>query len=200
MYLCIIKYGNMKNEYCVYLHIKETDGSPFYVGKGLKSRSYQKTSRNKWWCSVVDKHNYDIIYLEENLTETQALEREVYWIKRIGRKSLGLGPLVNLTDGGEGTSGRIVSEVTRLKTSLSNKGQIYHGLNSGQKRSEATKLKISTAKKGCVGGRSLVVLDLATGIFYSSIKEAAIYNNFKPRTLEAQLSGQNPNTTTLVRV
>jgi len=86
----------------IYLHIRLTDGSPFYVGKGNGRRATRTQHRNNWWHNIVNKHGFDIIMLEEGLTEEQALEKEIYWINRIGRKDQGKGPLVNMTDGGVG--------------------------------------------------------------------------------------------------
>jgi hypothetical protein len=47
------------------------------------------------------------------------------------------------------------------------------------------------------GGQSKYVINLETGIFYESAKEAAKYMNIKYCTLRAMLSGQNPNKTNL---
>ena len=99
-----------QNKYYIYLHIKLDTGEPFYVGKGTGNRANSKMNRSKWWKNTVTKHNYDVIMLEEGLIEEEALIREIYWIKRIGRKDIGLGPLVNMTDGGEGISGFKFSE------------------------------------------------------------------------------------------
>ena len=49
-------------------------------------------------------------------SEAECLDREMADIGRIGRHDLGTGPLANLTDGGEGTSG--LSEETRQRIDL----------------------------------------------------------------------------------
>lgn len=59
------------------------------------------------------------------------------------------------------------------------------GLNSGEKWSG---LKSSVAK---------IVIDLKTGIFYYSIREAAMYNGFKMNTLYDKLTGVSINDTSL---
>jgi len=89
-------------KFYVYLHIKLTNGEPFYVGKGNNKRCDSKKGRSNWWLKTVNKYGYDVILLEENLTEEEAFKEEIYWIYRIGRRDKGLGPLVNLTDGGDG--------------------------------------------------------------------------------------------------
>lgn len=176
--------------YYVYLHIKLTDGTPFYVGKGKDRRALSK-KRSNWWKRVVNKYGYDIIFLEIKLTEQEATEREKYWIKRIGRKDLGLGPLVNMTDGGEGTSGIIkISQPqtpeTKLKISLANKGKI--AWNKGKSHSAIKGSKHYDSKK---------VINTKTGEIYDTILDAAKAIGIKRSTLSAKLSGQNTNKTDL---
>lgn len=107
------------NNYYVYLHIKETNGEPFYVGKGKDKRANISSGRNNWWNKIYQKYGFDIIFLEENLTNEEALILEEYWIKRIGRRNTNTGLLINLTDGGENGKNRIVSDETKRKMSIS---------------------------------------------------------------------------------
>jgi hypothetical protein len=97
--------------FCVYLH-KRPDGSLFYVGKGLKSRAtcFAPSRRTKWHASVVAKYGRENIGIEiiPCSGEVEALMLEMAHIaiaRAAGAK------LVNLTSGGEGTSGRKVSEL-----------------------------------------------------------------------------------------
>lgn len=113
------------DNYYIYLHIKLTNGEPFYVGKGTGNRKNSKAMRNKWWKNIVNKYDFDVILLEENLTQEKAFELEQYWIKKIGRENL-----CNLTDGGDGYKGGIawnkgipMSDETKKKLSLANKGK-----------------------------------------------------------------------------
>lgn len=200
----------------VYIHIKETDGIPFYVGKGKDKRAYSIQGRNKWWKNTVAKHGYDIIMLEENLTADEACEREIYWIKRIGRKDLGLGPLVNVTDGGEGVNGRIyiTSNETKRKLSEAHTGKQLSDIHknaisqahknrtnfrSGHKLSDEHKLKISKACKGkSTNGKK--VIDSATGVIYKSLSEAARINGITISTLSKYLVGTRTNKTTLAYI
>jgi len=56
-----------------------------------------------------------IIFLKTGLTEEEALKHEVYMISVLGRKDLGTGILRNLTDGGDGVSGLVMSEEAKEK-------------------------------------------------------------------------------------
>jgi hypothetical protein len=104
-------------KYYLYCHsIKETD-SIFYFGIGTKSkqdlrisgysRAFSKHLRSSFWFNVTNKHDYNVIILEESNDYKYIKQQEVKFIKLYGRRDLDLGDLVNLTDGGEGTSGVI---------------------------------------------------------------------------------------------
>jgi hypothetical protein len=177
--------------YCIYLHIKLTNGEPFYVGKGSKSRVINKSNRSKWWKRTVDKYGYDVILIEENLTEEEAFEKEKYWIDRIGRRDLDKGPLVNMTDGGEGTSGRkwIVSEETKKKMSLS---------KIGIKHSDEHNQNISKSNRGNNCGKRNIILDTSNGVFYYSLTEAADAFSIPIPRLSRYLLGTRTNKTTLI--
>ena len=154
--------------YYVYLHIKSTDGTPFYVGKGKGDRAYTTIRRNRWWNHVYEKHGMDIILLEDGLSEVDALDREKYWIKRIGRAHLNNGTLVNLTGGGDGTTkDRYISDEFREKCS---KRMMGHTINNGRKHSEeVNKLK---GKKG--GDNVTAKTIIHEGIKYPCLKD--LYN------------------------
>ncbi len=110
----------MEKKYYIYAHINPVKNEIFYIGKGKDKRATLKDGRSKFWKNIVNKYGYNIEILEDNLSEGVAFEREIYHINRIGRRDLGLGTLVNLTDGGEGRSGCIISEETRKKISENN--------------------------------------------------------------------------------
>ena len=114
-----------QNRFYIYLHITADTGRPFYVGKGMGNRANVVRGRTNYWKNIVTKHGFDVIMLETDLFEAESLERERYWISRIGRKDLGLGPLINFTDGGEGQSGRKMSEETKEKLRVANYGNKY---------------------------------------------------------------------------
>jgi hypothetical protein len=97
----------------VYAHLKADTLEPFYVGEGHGRRAWSPYGRSKHWNAVKHKHGIVVMIAQDDMMEAIAFELERNLIARIGRKDLGLGPLVNHTNGGEGTSGRVVSAKTR---------------------------------------------------------------------------------------
>lgn len=123
------------NIYYVYAYLRKSDNTPYYIGKGKGNRAFKKHVG----VSVPDDKS-KIIILEKNLTEIGALALERRYIRWWGRKDIGTGILINRTEGGDGSSGCILSEETKRKMSLARKG------NSN--KSIATRLKISISLKG----------------------------------------------------
>ena len=117
--------------YYTYAYLRE-DKTPYYIGKGKDDRIYSTNRRIK-----PPKDKSRIIYLKQNLTEEEAFRHEIYMISVLGRKDLGTGILHNMTDGGEGTSGAIISDETRRKI-----GEV------SKNPSEETRRKMSEAQKG----------------------------------------------------
>jgi len=104
-----------------YKHYRLDTQEVFYVGIGDSERPYSDDSRNPHWHHIVNKVGYRIEIIKENLTWEDACEWEISEIKQIGRCDLGLGPLVNLTDGGEGSQGVIVTEERKQNVSIGTK-------------------------------------------------------------------------------
>lgn len=126
------------NDFYVYSHHKANTDKVFYIGKGRKERD-KKKCRSKHWNNIVNKHGLTIKRIHENLLELEAMSLEIKLIKEIGRLDLGTGPLINLTDGGEGLSGFVRTPENRLKLSLA---------NLGKKNSPESNIKRSIAHKG----------------------------------------------------
>ena len=167
----------------VYLHIKSTNGEPFYVGKGKGNRAFDfKKSRSTMWNNVSKKYGVDVIILEDNLTNKAACELEIYWIKRIGRRDLNEGTLVNHSDGGEGVvnwSDDMKNRVSKSHTGRIHTAKSRQNMKNGQikrfqnnpsnrkntKLSQETIQRISDSKKG----KNLkIILDCYNGVFYTS--------------------------------
>ena len=133
------------NRYYVYAYF---DGDvPIYIGAGCKDRD---TSHLKSWvtrcpylhnklCKMRREGREPVIRrLLEGLTFRESRDWECFFILAIGRKNLGVGPLYNLTDGGEGTVNVIRSDIIRQRTSLAVKAY-YARPGKRQYRSAAAK-------------------------------------------------------------
>ena len=103
----------------VYQHRRKDNSEVFYVGIGENiQRAYHTSSRNRHWKNTVKKVEYVVEILYENISWEEACKKEQELIKLYGRKDLGLGSLVNKTDGGEGAKGLKHSEGYKNKLSL----------------------------------------------------------------------------------
>lgn len=126
---------------------------PFYVGKGNSDRyiTHMKTYRlskkthlsNK--INKIKESNIEpfIIKLYDNLSESDSMNFEKIIIGGIGKIINRNGPLVNITDGGEGVSGLKHTLSSRLKMSL--KGENHP--NWGKHPSYETRYKMSNNLK-----------------------------------------------------
>lgn len=121
------------------------NNEPIYVGKGKCNRAWAhlKSSKKHPFINRLKlmSHNniIPIIGIYAGLDEDFALLLEVELISKFGRKDLGKGSLLNLTDGGEGISGKTHSQLTRVLIAQANTGKIV---------SEETKKKMSISGKG----------------------------------------------------
>jgi len=133
------------NRFYTYAYLR-VDRSPYYVGKGQEYRLYEKYGRE----IKPPKDKSRIIFLKQNLTEQEAFKHEKYMIAVLGRKDLGTGILHNRTDGGEGASGSVRSEETKIKISKSKKGKLVGKDNPfyGKSHSGKNRRKQSERMKG----------------------------------------------------
>jgi hypothetical protein len=86
-----------------YIHRQADDGSVFYVGKGSITRARTASGRSNFWKRVVNKHGKVVEICAGWDTEQEAFEHEKFLI--LCFKDMGCR-LTNMTNGGEGTSGR----------------------------------------------------------------------------------------------
>jgi len=132
-------------EFYTYLHCRP-DGTPFYVGKGFGKRSHRfSQGRTAHYKNVIAKYGKENIgvFVFPCESEKQALEDEVATIAQLRREGYAL---VNLTNGGEGASGRTQSASTREKVSAARKGKPNGRL--GKTLSAETRAKQSAARMG----------------------------------------------------
>jgi hypothetical protein len=132
------------NTCVVYRHIRLDKNEPFYIGiSSRKRRPYDKHGRSSFWWNIINKTDYRIEILFDNLSWDEACEKEKEFIKLYGRRDLGLGSLINQTDGGEGVVGKPAwnKGIKTFKPSW----------NAGKKTSLKTRNKISESNKGKPG-------------------------------------------------
>lgn len=177
----------MLNKYYVYVYLDprkegnfkygeyDFNYEPFYVGKGYGNRLFEhlRPSRlNKVNGNIIKQNKINkllnngykpiIIKICENLTEDVALELEIKLICLMGRINVRTGVLTNMTDGGDGTLGRNITD--EFKEKQSNLMKTYYSenpipnevkdkisqslLSKKMVRSKETRDKIGNANKG----------------------------------------------------
>jgi hypothetical protein len=170
----------------VYRHIRKDKDQVFYIGigtddKGKYTRAYSK-NRNRYWKRIVDKTNYEVEILFDDITKEEALSKEVEFIQIYGRGDLGLGTLCNLTDGGEGVVNMSEEGKERLREMRRNtimpqeQKDRYSEMFKGSGNPNASKI---------ICGKTLKV--------FGSIQEASEYFKINKHTLRNNLNGKNCN-------
>ena len=131
-------------QFYTYLHCKP-DGTPFYVGKGCGKRFRVFTQRGEFHANVVAKYGAKniLLFVFPCDSEQQAFDDEIQQIAQLRRDGF---RLANSTDGGEGASGRVLSEESLRKLSESHTGQ--PAWNKGMRMSEEFCARMSQALTG----------------------------------------------------
>lgn len=116
---------------------------PFYIGRGKNKRSHvhmnnsllkKKSEKNDIINEIINNDKKPIIeFLSTGLTYSESDKMERYYISKIGRIKDG-GTLTNLTTGGQGNSGYIMSDESKQKMINSNiKNGLYIRLSEKMK-------------------------------------------------------------------
>ena len=148
--------------YCLYRHIRLDKNEVFYIGIGSERRSRVKSGRNKIWKNIVNKSDWKSEIMLDNLTLEEAKEKEIFFIRLYGRINTKTGTLANMTDGGDGTCGMILSDEAKRKI----------GLKSSQ-RTPAMK-----GKGKWIGHEDDIIKDIQLGFTEKMIKEKYNCSNF----------------------
>jgi hypothetical protein len=180
----------------VYQYLRE-DGTPYYVGKGKGNRAWNRNKHERIRRPLKDDR---IIIVKDNLTEQEAHNLEINLIAKFGRKDIGTGILRNLTNGGEGGSGRKNSPEHIAAMARANVGNTYNlgkkrsndviekiaKANTGKKRTEETKKKLSESH---IGKKDSVETKLKKSNSAKKPKTIEHANNIR----KAKLGDKNPN-------
>ncbi len=201
----------------LYRHLKPC-GEVFYIGMGKdKKRAYTTSKRSFLWKKIVNKYGYEVQILKDDLEYEEAKELEISLISFYGRIDLKTGTLCNLTDGGEGTVGRIVTEEERenlrnknigkkhspetiekmrSKVISENQKKIISKANKNKILSNETKSKMSQSKKKgkprpehvlYILNKSKKVINIDTLKIYNSAKEVAELEGWNASTFRCRL-------------
>lgn len=176
----------------VYRHIRLDKNEPFYIGIGSDKtyqRAYKTKGRSKYW-ENVSINGYEVEILIDNITWEDACKKESEFISMYGRKDLGQGTLVNLTNGGDGSPGVIISEKTRSYHKVNNKGESNPFY--GKKHNEKTILKLKLNRQNSI---------MPEGI-KEKISKTLKGRKFSKETIEkmklAQIGEKHPNAKKIV--
>lgn len=188
MYIC-----RNTNIMVLHRHLK-LNGEVFYIGIGSKYRAYSNKRRNAFWYNITNKYEYEVQILKKDLNLKEACELEILLIDYYGRRDLGLGTLVNLTNGGEGSEGykhtkESILKIKKFKQNISDHTKQLMSIsakNRGISKETVFKMVESRFKK---------VIDIETNIVYNSAKEVSEIFNIKYSTLTSNLNGNLKNNT-----
>ena len=164
----------MNKKYIVYMHIcpnskkyigitKQSPEKRWKKGEGYKTQNlfYRAIKKYKW-------ENIKHIILFKNLSYEIACKKEIEYIKKYKTNNYNFG--YNVSSGGKGNNGVIISEKQKQIISKALKGNKHA---KGYKHTEEECKKMSLAKLGKPNIKlSKKVLCIETNIIYSSIAEA----------------------------
>jgi len=200
----------------VYRHTRLDNHEVFYVGIGkTEKRAYDKSSRSRFWKNIALKHGHNVELLAKDLSWEDACELECLLIEEYGRKDLGTGQLVNMTDGGDGVKGHSPEAIKKMRAAhigrVQSKEEIAKRVaaTTGKKRTAETKRKQSEAAKGrvftkehrknlsiahlgLIPSNAKKVKSITTGIEYESLRDACMKNDLNYKTEHMRMT-RNPN-------
>lgn len=143
-------------DFYVYEHIRSDTGAVFYVGKGRGRRAWRLAERNQMHRRVVAKLARDGGSVEVRFVRTELPEPCALTLERLRIAALRAANvrLVNLTDGGEGSTGykpttetlRLMAEVQRGKKRTAETKALLSAAATGRRHTDETKRKLSEAR------------------------------------------------------
>ena len=195
--------------YYVYAYLRNKDsatakaGTPYYIGKGKNGRAFAKHGKKS-----APKDKTLIQFIAINLSESEAHVLEQNLISLHGRKDLATGILINLTDGGDGTSGILFTQEHKTKLSISHSGKIRGPQSAehiekrvsayrGSKRTDEMRANIKASHQNrppLTKEQKLKISIAGTGLKRS---EEGKKNMCKPKSESHKLNMRKPKPTTI---
>lgn len=189
------------NKFYVYVHRRADDNTIFYVGKGEGRRAWRTNNRNNWWRNVVNKHGYIVDVVLWDMPESDAFQLEKDLI------AFFKGFVVNLTSGGEGSSGIIYSlerrkSLSELHTKLWQDPSIRKRREEGQRRwaienwegsyldRMLSDLEFQAKRVEALRKKHSRKVKRGDGVVFNSIKEASIATNCDNGSITKACKGQ----------
>ena len=167
-------------------------GSSINIHKRWRLHKSELTN-NKHHSIVLQRHvnkhgikDLQFIILEET-DESLIIEREQYYIDT-------LKPYFNIRKIADSNKGIKRSDETKERVRLTN---LVKKLSDSTKQKMANRMKGNTYTKNITPVNAKKIICTKTGIIFNKIEDAATFVGLKRTTLNAQLSGQNINKTSL---
>ena len=107
------------------MHTRADKNTVFYIGVGSSinyQRAKESQKRNNIWLKIYKKTPIKVDIVLDNLTHRDANSWEEYLIGLYGRINNNTGSLCNMTNGGDGVKGWVISEQGRINMSNAKKG------------------------------------------------------------------------------
>lgn len=172
----------MNNDYYVYRLIAEGQTDPFYVGKGRELRAWHhmmpsNLSNNSHKSNTIKKCfrnglNVLVEMICTGLCESDSLRIEVWCIHLYGRKDKGEGCLTNQTNGGDGVSGFVHSDIHKETTAKRSMGNTYR---RGAKCSDESRdrMKIAKSQTSDETRARMSIAKIGTKVAYDVVRKRA---------------------------
>lgn len=184
----------------VYRHIRLDKNVPFYIGIGGEDgfkRANDKIRRSNWWKNVVSVNEYRVEIMLDGLSYEDAKKKEIEFISLYGRVDLKTGTLINQTNGGDGTVGRIMKQSAKDALILSKIGN-KNGVGKRSKefcdnlglRQRGKIVSAETRKKIGESSKNRIVVSNSTIIAYLNGREIGRYDKIKTVAKELHLQNQ----------